>query len=209
MVPQTLAIPALLFVIFIFLLSAVVLQSKQNRKHPPGPKTLPIIGNLHMLGKLPHRTLQSLARKYGPIMSLKLGQVPTVVISSPEAAELFLKTHDISFASRPKSISSKYISYGGKGLVFSEYGPYWRNMRKLCTVQLLVASKVEMFSPLRSEQLLELVKFSEKQHHLMSKDDGFDVKNLVREVVNLVGTFNVADFVPWLRVFDFQSCFIL
>ncbi|XP_028239825.1 cytochrome P450 CYP736A12-like [Glycine soja] len=229
MLPQTLAIPALLFVVFIFILSAVVLQSKQNEKYPPGPKTLPIIGNLHMLGKLPHRTLQSLAKQYGPIMSLKLGQVTTIVISSPETAELFLKTHDTTFASRPKSISSKYISYGGKGLVFSEYGPYWRNMRKLCTVQLLIASKVEMFSPLRSQQLQELVKclrktassrevvdLSDMVGDLIeninfqmifgcSKDDRFDVKNLAHEIVNLAGTFNVADYMPWLRVFDLQE----
>ena len=154
MLPHTLAIPALLLVIFIFTLSAILLRLKQhqgNGKQPPGPKTLPIIGNLHMLGKLPHRTLQSLATKYGPIMSLKLGQVTTIVVSSPEAAERFLKTHDLAFASMPKSISSKYISYGNKGLAFSEYGTYWRNMRKLCIVQLLNTSKVDMFSPLRSE----------------------------------------------------------
>ncbi|XP_020202465.1 cytochrome P450 CYP736A12 [Cajanus cajan] len=232
MLPQILAIPTILVVIFIFILSAAVLLSKQrqgNGKHPPGPKTLPIIGNLHMLGKLPHRTLQSLATKYGPIMSLKLGQVPAIVITSPETAELFLKTHDIAFASRPKSISSKYISYGGKGLVFSEYGTYWRNMRKLCTLQLLVASKVEIFSPLRSEHLGEFVKSLQKRASSSevvdlsdmvadlienitfkmilghSKDDRFDVKNLVREVLILIGTFNVSDYVPWVGVFDLQG----
>nr|KYP40173.1 Cytochrome P450 71A1 [Cajanus cajan] len=162
-------------------------------------------------------------------MSLKLGQVPAIVITSPETAELFLKTHDIAFASRPKSISSKYISYGGKGLVFSEYGTYWRNMRKLCTLQLLVASKVEIFSPLRSEHLGEFVKSLQKRASSSevvdlsdmvadlienitfkmilghSKDDRFDVKNLVREVLILIGTFNVSDYVPWVGVFDLQG----
>uniref|UniRef100_A0A5B6Z002 Uncharacterized protein n=1 Tax=Davidia involucrata TaxID=16924 RepID=A0A5B6Z002_DAVIN len=67
---------------------------KNDRKLPPGPSALPIIGNLHMLGKLPHRALQELARKYGPIMSMRLGYVPTIIVSSPQAAELFLKTYD-------------------------------------------------------------------------------------------------------------------
>ncbi|KAL2321217.1 hypothetical protein Fmac_030186 [Flemingia macrophylla] len=201
MLPQTLAIPTILFVIFIFIVSATVLQSKQrqgNGKRPPGPKTLPIIGPNHS-------------------------------DFFPETAELFLKTHDITFASRPKSISAKYISYGGKGIVFSEYGTYWRNMRKLCTLQLLVASKVEMFSPMRSEHLGEFVKFLQKAASSRevvdltdmvgdltenvtfkmvlgrSKDDRFDVKNLVREVLTLAGTFNIADYVPWLGVFDFQG----
>ena len=83
--------------------------------------------------------------------------------SSPEAAELFLKTHDTIFATRPRTIASDPFSYGAnKGLVFAEYGPYWRNVRKLCTIHLLSASKVELFAPLRREELGELVKSLEK-----------------------------------------------
>ncbi|KAF7819858.1 cytochrome P450 CYP736A12-like [Senna tora] len=115
-----------------------------------------------MLGKLPHRTLQSLSDKYGPIMSLRLGQVPAVVISSPEAMELFLKTNDAVFASRPKIQASEFFFYGSRGLAFSEYGPYWRNMRKLCTLHLLSVSKVESFEPLRREEVGVAVKTLER-----------------------------------------------
>ncbi|KAJ1405679.1 Cytochrome P450 [Sesbania bispinosa] len=200
----------------------------KKHPHPPGPKALPIIGNLHMLGKLPHRTLQSLAKKYGPIMSLKLGQIPTIVVSSPESAELFLKTHDTVFSSRPKTFASNYISYGNKGLVFTEYGDYWRNVRKLCTIHLLHSSKVEMFASLRKEELRLLVKSLQKAatshevvdiHNIVaelienvtykmilgrSKDQRFDLKGLVHEALKLNAAFNLADYVPWLAVFDLQ-----
>lgn len=78
-------------------------------KLPPGLWALPIIGNLHMLGnQLPQRNLSLLAKKYGPIMSMRLGYVPATVVSSPEVAKLFLKTHDTVFGSRlqykPRSI---------------------------------------------------------------------------------------------------------
>ncbi|XP_061342116.1 cytochrome P450 CYP736A12-like isoform X2 [Gastrolobium bilobum] len=233
MLPETLAIPAILLVTFIFILSASLFhipkQHQQDGKHPPGPKSLPIIGNLHMLGNLPHRTLQALARKYGPIMSLKLGHVPTIVVSSPETAELFLKTHDTVFASRPKIQASEYMFYGGKGLGLAQYGSYWRNMRKLCTLQLLSASKVEMFAPLRSEELgqflrslekasasREVVDISELVGELIAnitykmvlgcnKDDRFDLKGLIGEAMKLAGTFNLADFLPWLSIFDLQG----
>ncbi|KAF5178455.1 Cytochrome p450 [Thalictrum thalictroides] len=67
-----------------------------KRRLPSSPWGLPILGHFHMLGNLPHRNLHQLANKYGPIMSIRLGQVPTIVISSsPEWAELFLKTHDV------------------------------------------------------------------------------------------------------------------
>ena len=222
--------PAILLAILIFVLATALLYQKQrphDGKHPPGPRALPIIGNLHMLGKLPYRNLQALATKYGPIMSLKLGQVPAIAVSSPEAAELFLKTHDIAFASRPKLQVPEILSYGRKGLVFSEYGGYWRNVRKLCTLQLLSASKVEMFAPLRREELGLLVKslyqaatsgevvdLSELVGELIenitykmilgrSKDDRISTKGLVHELANLVA-FNLAEYVPFLGVFDLQ-----
>ncbi|KAJ1380972.1 Cytochrome P450 [Sesbania bispinosa] len=97
-------------------------QSQHDRKQPPGPPALPILGHLHLLGNLPHRTLQTLSKRYGPIMSLRLGQVPISVVTSPEAAEQFLKTHESVFASRIKIEASKYLSYDYKGLVFSQYG---------------------------------------------------------------------------------------
>lgn len=234
MFPSTIEIPALLLLTFICVLSITVVpvlhpkRQKDERKRPPGPPSLPIIGNLHMLGERPHRTLQSLAQKYGPIMSLRLGHVPTVVVSSPEAAEQFLKTYDTAFASRPKILASDPLSRGAKGLVFAEYGPYWRYVRKLCTLKLLSASKVEMFAPLRKEEVEAAVKSVERAsaarevmdlsevvgeliENIMyrmilgrAKDDRFDLKGLINETMSLVGEFNLADYVPWLGLFDLQ-----
>ncbi|KAF9615836.1 hypothetical protein IFM89_026676, partial [Coptis chinensis] len=111
-----------------------------------------------MLGDIPHHSLNKLSQKYGPIMQLRLGLVPTVVVSTSEAAELFLKTHDINFASRPKILASEYLSYGSRGVGFSEYGPYWRSLRKLCTIYLLSISKIESFRPLRKEEVRNFIK---------------------------------------------------
>ncbi|XP_054790500.1 cytochrome P450 CYP736A12-like [Prosopis cineraria] len=234
MLPPPPPFPSLLLLSPLFLLSAVFLsfylkRTRHCQKKPPGPPSWPVLGNLHLLGTLPHRSLQSLAKHYGPIMSLRLGQVPAVIVSSPEAAELFLKTHDVVFASRPIIQASEFLSYGSKGMAFCEYGPYWRSMRKLCTLQLLSASKVEMFGPLRREELGQLVKSLEKSaaarevvdvtekvgrlgEDIMYKmifgrnrDDRFDLKGLVNEVFDLVGAFNIADFVPFLAPFDIQG----
>eukprot|EP01018_Ginkgo_biloba_P005274 Gb_32739 [translate_table: standard] len=108
----------------------------------PGPTPLPIIGNLHVLGNLPHISLQALAKKYGPLMYLRLGSVSTVVASSPEMAKEFLKTHDAIFASRPPTSAGKYTAYDCKDMAFAPYGAYRRHIRKVCTLQLLTSKRI-------------------------------------------------------------------
>ncbi|KAF4404762.1 hypothetical protein G4B88_006148 [Cannabis sativa] len=203
--------------------------SQSHHKHPPGPWPLPIIGNLHMLTSLPNRGLQNLAKNYGPIMSLRLGHVLTVVVSSPEAAELFLKTHDTVFASRPKVQASECMWYGTKGMAFNAYGSYWRGVRKICTLHLLSASKIESFAALRKEEVGsmmgslkraaaagEVVDISELAGKTIAdiscriilgrvRDESCDLKGLVREALSLFGAFNLADYIPYLRQFDLQG----
>ncbi|CAD6245111.1 unnamed protein product [Miscanthus lutarioriparius] len=65
-----------------------------NRR-PPSPRGLPLIGNLHQLGSLPHRSLRSLAAAHGPVMLIRLGQVPVVVVSSASAAREVLQAQDL------------------------------------------------------------------------------------------------------------------
>lgn len=161
-------------------------------------------------------------------MSLRLGNVPTIVVSSPEAAELFLKTHDTVFASRPKIQASDYF-YGPKGMAFSSYGPYWRSVRKFCTLELLSTTKIDSLAGMRREELgglveslkeaavaREVVDLSEVVGGLIedmtfkmlfgrSKDERFDLKGNIQELANVVGAFNVAEYVPFLGVFDLQG----
>jgi Cytochrome P450 len=67
--------------------------------YPPSPPKLPMIVNLHQLGLPPHRSLQAMA-EYGPIMHLRLGQVPTLVISTADMVAEVFKAQDHIFSSR-------------------------------------------------------------------------------------------------------------
>ncbi|KAK1361031.1 Cytochrome P450 superfamily protein [Heracleum sosnowskyi] len=224
--------------ILVFLLVAVVIHffrtilttRGRHNQLPPGPPGLPLVGHLHMLGKFPPRTLYKLSQKYGPIMSLRLGSVPTIIVSSPSAAELFLKTHDTVFASRPKSHAAYYSPDGTKAMGISDqYGPYWRSVRKFCTLELLSVTRIDAMAGQRREELRLVVEslkkaaggrvvvdVSEKVVRLIedmtcrmlfgkSKDDRFNLSEIVHELAEVMGAFNIADFIPFLGALDLQG----
>ncbi|KAL2548255.1 Cytochrome [Forsythia ovata] len=101
----------LLFISFISLLAKGWRRPKHQRL-PPSPWKLPLIEHLHhLVGALPHHTLRNLAKKYGPIMHLKLGEVSTIVIPSRQIAKSVLTTHDLACADRTESIGMKTLWY--------------------------------------------------------------------------------------------------
>ncbi|KAM3238086.1 hypothetical protein P3L10_013116 [Capsicum annuum] len=125
-----------------------------KRKLPPGPRPWPIIGNLNLLGSLPHESLHHLSQKYGDLMLLKFGSKPVLIASSPEMAKEILKTHDAIFASRPALAAGKYISYNYSDMTWAPYGAHWRQARKICLT--------EVFNPRRLDSL-EYIRVEERQ----------------------------------------------
>lgn len=210
------------------------MYTKKKKKLPPGPKGIPVLGHLHMIGKNPHQDLERLAKQHGPIMYLQFGFVPNIVVSSAKAAELFLKTYDLVFASRPPHEASKYMSWNQKNLAFGKYGGYWRNMRKLCTLELLSNLKINSFQPMRREELglfIEAVK-EESQGGTVAvdlsamvssltaemscrmvfgkkyKDKDIDergFKFVIHEGMKLAAVPNLGDYFPLLGILDLQG----
>ena len=146
--PSSAIIFAFFIFIFLFMVANIFWRSKtksSNSKLPPGPKKVPLIGNIHQLGALPHRSFAKLAKQYGALMHIQLGQLSCIVVSSPEMAKEVMKTHDIIFANRPPLLAAGIITYVAKGMTFCPYGTCWRQMRKICTVELLSPKRVESF----------------------------------------------------------------
>ena len=116
----------LLFFSFLFYLLHYLfsyLFRTKSRVLPPGPSGYPIVGCLPLLGANPHDSLASLARKYGPIMHLKMGSNHVIVASTASAARVFFKTLDLYFSDRPVDQAGIRHAYGDQDLVFAKYGP--------------------------------------------------------------------------------------
>ncbi|XP_058193830.1 cytochrome P450 71AP13-like [Rhododendron vialii] len=147
----------LVVVILILKLLSKEKSRTRNLNLPPSPPKLPIIGNLHQLGGMPHLSLRRLTDKFGPIVHLQLGEIPTVVVSSAKLAKEVMKTHDLALSSRPQIFSAKHLFYDCTDVAFSPYGAYWRHIRKICILELLSAKRVQSYSFVREEEVARLV----------------------------------------------------
>ncbi|GMN41495.1 hypothetical protein TIFTF001_010717 [Ficus carica] len=199
---------------------------KENKRIPPGPPKLPIIGNLHKIGALPHRSLWQLSKQYGPVMRLQLGGVPAVVVSSAEAAKEVLKIHDLDCCSRPPLASLGKLSYNYLDVSFSPYGENWRERRKICVLKLFSLHKVQSFrfvreveirsliDSLRSSSLTETpIDLSKRMFALTAsiifriafgknfKETGLDndkFEEMIHRAESMLGSFAASDFFPYV-----------
>lgn len=125
----------LALVVGVALLHKVFFGRKKLRL-PPGPRGWPVLGNLPILGTMPHLSITELSKKYGPLMSIRLGSASAVVISSPEMAKVFFRTQDHIFANRPFTINGQVFMYNFQDVSFSPYNEHWRFLRKVIDMEI-------------------------------------------------------------------------
>jgi len=212
------------------ILSLIILykwiKTNNQQNIPPSPPRLPILGNLHQLGKAPHRSLHSLSQKYGDLMLLQLGSKPTLVVSSANPAREIMKTHDIIFSNRPKLTPASKLLYNGKDVAFANYGEYWRQMKSICVLQLLSTTRVRSFRAIRAEETALTVEkivrsipsvvnltgiFSTLANDVVCRaafgrkyigEENSNFVMLIKRFGELLGALSIGDFVPWLGWID-------
>ncbi|XP_031251523.1 geraniol 8-hydroxylase-like [Pistacia vera] len=130
-----------------------------SRKLPPGPTKFPIIGNLLALGEKPHRSLAKLAKIYGSIMSLKLGQVTTIVISSESMAKQVLQIHDSSFCNRSVPDALLAHRHDDFSMAWLPASTEWRTLRKISNSNIFTTQKLDANQDLRRKKVLQLISY--------------------------------------------------
>ncbi|KAL0339601.1 UNVERIFIED_CONTAM: cytochrome [Sesamum radiatum] len=222
----------LIWLIPTILLRAFV-KKRSSPRLPPSPLALPIIGHLHLLSSIPHQAFFKISSRYGPLIHLYLGSVPCVVASSPEICKEFLKTHEISFLNRPKTVVSDYVTYGTQDLSFAPYGDHWKFVKKLCISRLLGGQTLDLLQPIRRQEinyLIELLSMKAKagesvaigselirlSNNVISRmvlsrrlsgdeNEAAQMREQVREITALTGQFNLSDFIWFFKNLDVQG----
>lgn len=132
------------------------LTQRLRFKLPPGPKPWPIIGNLFGIRKGLFKSYNDWARTYGPIISIWLGSNLNVVVSNSELAKQVLKEHDHVLADRFR-LKINNTSSNGQDLIWADYGPHYVKVRKMCTLELFSAKKIEGLRPVREDEVAAMV----------------------------------------------------
>ncbi|XP_059445282.1 cytochrome P450 CYP82D47-like [Corylus avellana] len=152
------------FFLFLFFLLWILRRSQKSARKktlpPEAGGAWPVIGHLHRLGgaKPAHITLGNMADKYGSIFTIWLGVHRAVVVSSWEVAKECFTTNDKAFASRPKAIATELMGYNYAMVAFAPYGPYWRHVRKIATLEVLSNHRLEMLKHIRESEVNTSVK---------------------------------------------------
>jgi len=172
------ALPVTISLLFLFVLSSLSRKLKNHgaatRKAPPEVGgAWPFIGHLHLLGgsKPPHVTLGHMADKYGPIFTLRLGAHKTLVVSDWEMAKQCFTVNDRAFATRPKTMTFEVLGYDYSMIGFSPYGSYWRQVRKIVTLELLSSHSIDTLKQVMEAEVKTAVK--ESYNLWLKKKNGF------------------------------------
>ncbi|XP_074559271.1 cytochrome P450 71A1-like [Curcuma longa] len=150
-----------LFPCFLLLLWFTLKHLLPGKSHepslPPSPPGLPFLGNLLQLSSLPHRSLHRLALRYGPVMLIRMGQVPTLVVSTADAAQELFRCHDLAVSTRPFSKGAFKLTFDAHNISFAPYGDRWRHAKKLAVVHLLNLKRVLSFRAVRDEEVQNMI----------------------------------------------------
>lgn len=194
---------------------------------PPGPWSLPVIGNIFLFGASPHKNVTNLSKHYGKVFSMKLGSRDVVILNSVDVVKEALVKRVSDFSGRPPLHTFVVSSNGGRNVAFTDFGSKYANNRRAIDQALqALTSDSEAFSEiaqLEGESLVQSLLSSQKEkfnpaRHLLSVSASFLLRMFFgadlrkkhhREACELMtqstdfiegsAVGNTVDFMPWVK----------
>ena len=200
-------------------------------KAPPGPRGLPVAGSLLSIRGAPHRAITRIARRYGDVCLVKMGSVPTVVISHPEVMRQAFSMPELS--DRWVSEIMRVVTDEGNDLALAPYGEHWRRLQRFANRELLSFRRIQQVRELYIEDavhnLVERVgELSDRGEAVQPRmtlpranagmmfravfgrgnTDGVQFIDKLDELLRVIfwifanaSAANPVDYIPWLKIF--------
>jgi isoflavone 2'-hydroxylase len=107
-----------------------------------------------------------------------------VVVSSPSAVEECFTKNDIVLANRPPSLAAKHIGYNMTTVVAAPYGDHWRNLRRICALEIFSTNRLNMFLGIRRDEINRLLR-------KLGRNSSLDFTKVELKSMFLELTFNI------------------
>ncbi|KAL5545949.1 hypothetical protein UlMin_005636 [Ulmus minor] len=124
---------------------------------------------------MPHMTLAEMKNNYGDVIWLRIGSINTMVILSSKATSELFKNHDLSFAGQSINEISEVYNFHKSSLALAPYCSYWHVLRKLLTVDMFVAKRLNETACIRRKCVDKLLLWIEEEARKLKDGEGVHV----------------------------------
>ncbi|CCM02218.1 uncharacterized protein FIBRA_04298 [Fibroporia radiculosa] len=134
------------------------LTGSVNPRLPPGPKPLPLLGNLHQLpSQHQYKVFTQWARQYGDVFFVKIFHKPVLVVNDAKAARELMEKRSSKYSDRPRTVVLSELVGMSPILFLLPYGNDWRRHRKWFQNAFQVQSARQNFRPLQQSMVQGLL----------------------------------------------------
>lgn len=154
MSPVLLSLFALLIAGVVYI---VLFVGRREKNLPPGPPTIPLLGNIPQIPKKgAHFQFTKWAKEYGGLYTIKLGTGTAAVITSRKLVKELVDKKSSKYSARPVSYVAKLIS-GGDHILLMDYGQQWRDTRKLLHGSFMEKVVDEQHLPIQEAEARQMI----------------------------------------------------
>ncbi|KAF2021108.1 cytochrome P450 2D18 [Aaosphaeria arxii CBS 175.79] len=141
----------------LYLLYSLLRFGHRDKRLPPGPPTVPILGNAHQIPPTRfYLKIKEWADKYGGVYSLKIGAGTMIIINDRKAAHELFEKRSAIYSDRPIDHNLE-TCFGSQNIAIMHATPLWRAQRKISSQSLAPKQLDSKIKPIQEAEMSQLM----------------------------------------------------